>query len=204
MEKFMKTHAWRTGMAGGAAMILVLASGGSVAAEEVVNTGYFGDVAIKGYDAVAYFTEHKAVKGSEKFTYHWLGANWHFESAENRELFRREPVKYAPQYGGYCADGVSAGTITTNIDPKAWRIIDGKLYLSYDPGRGRRPGEESLQGGQLTKILAGGQTDADVRRRQEGLAIERLYYLSFSSEKNLSACGVTWTYCAPLFWSVVR
>jgi hypothetical protein len=134
MEKFMKTHVWRTGMAGGAAMILMLVAGGSVAAEEVVNTGYFGDVAIKGYDAVAYFTEHKAVKGSEKLTYHWLGANWHFESAENRELFRREPVKYAPQYGGYCADGVSAGTITTNIDPKAWRIIDGKLYLSYDPG----------------------------------------------------------------------
>jgi YHS domain-containing protein len=134
MEKFMKTHAWKAGITAGAAVFLVLAAGRSAAAEDIVNTGYFGDVAIKGYDAVAYFTEHKAVKGSEKFTYHWLGANWHFASAENRELFRREPVRYAPQYGGYCADGVSAGTITTNIDPKAWRIIDGKLYLSYDPG----------------------------------------------------------------------
>jgi len=134
MEKSMKSDNWKSGVAGGAALILMLAAVNPAKAEDVVNTGYFGDVAIKGYDTVAYFTEHKAVKGSEKFAYHWLGANWYFSSAENREIFTREPVKYAPQYGGYCADGVSAGTITTNIDPKAWRIVDGKLYLSYDPG----------------------------------------------------------------------
>lgn len=103
-------------------------------ADEFVNTGYFGGVAIKGYDPVAYFTEHKAVEGSDAFSYKWLGATWHFASAENRDLFKKDPVKYAPQYGGLCADGVSFGTITTNIDPNAWRIIDGKLYLSYDPG----------------------------------------------------------------------
>lgn len=101
---------------------------------EVVNTGYFGDVAIRGYDPVAYFTENKAVEGSEEFSHHWLGATWHFASAKNRDMFVQEPLKYAPQYGGHCADGVSFGTITTNIDPKAWRIIDDKLYLSYDPG----------------------------------------------------------------------
>ncbi|WP_312365069.1 YHS domain-containing (seleno)protein [Ensifer sp.] len=102
--------------------------------DDLVNTGYFGDVAIKGYDPVAYFTESKALQGSPQYTYHWLGANWQFASAENRELFIREPTRYAPQYGGYCADGVSFGTVTTNIDPQAWRIIDGKLFLSYDPG----------------------------------------------------------------------
>jgi YHS domain-containing protein len=121
--------------AGAAACILALTSFGHVVgAAEVVNTGYFGDVAIKGYDPVAYFTQDRAVQGSDKFAYRWLGATWHFSSAENRDLFISEPVKYAPQYGGHCADGVSFGTITTNIDPKAWRIIDGKLYLSYDPG----------------------------------------------------------------------
>lgn len=104
------------------------------AASEFVNTGYFGNVAIKGYDPVAYFTESKAIKGSKEFTYDWLGATWHFSSAENRDLFKSEPVKYSPQYGGHCADGVSFGTITTNIDPQAWRIIEGKLYLNYDPG----------------------------------------------------------------------
>lgn len=119
----------------GAASIALLASIVKTAsADEVVNTGYFGNVAIKGYDPVSYFTENKAVEGSAQFSYRWLGADWHFASAENRDLFKADPVKYAPQYGGYCADGVSFGTITTNIDPKAWRIIDGKLYLSYDPG----------------------------------------------------------------------
>ena len=103
-------------------------------AEEPVNTGYFGDVAIKGYDPVAYFTENKAVEGSPEFSYRWLGATWQFASAEHRDQFIKEPTRYAPQYGGYCADGVSFGTVTTNIDPKAWRIIKDKLYLSYDPG----------------------------------------------------------------------
>lgn len=105
-----------------------------VIAEELVNTGYFGDVAIKGFDPVAYFTQNEAVEGSAKYSHRWLGATWHFASAENRDLFVKEPAKYAPQYGGYCADGVSLGTVTTNIDPKAWRIIEGKLYISYDPG----------------------------------------------------------------------
>ena len=122
-------------IAAGAVSILTLVSLAQPgAAEEVVNTGYFGDVAIKGYDPVAYFTQNAAVQGSEEFSYSWLGATWHFASAENRDLFAADPVKYAPQYGGLCADGVSFGTVTTNIDPKAWRIIEGKLYLAYDPG----------------------------------------------------------------------
>jgi YHS domain-containing protein len=121
--------------AAGVAFALLMFAPFSQAQEaEVVNTGYFGDVAIRGYDPVAYFTENKAVEGSERFSHHWLGATWHFASAKNRDLFVREPLKYAPQYGGHCADGVSLGTVTTNIDPKAWRIIDGKLYLNYDPG----------------------------------------------------------------------
>ena len=113
---------------------LAIAFAAPVYAEEPVNTGYFGDVAIKGYDPVAYFTDNKAVEGSATYSHRWLGAEWHFASARNRDLFIADPGKYAPQYGGYCADGVSFGTVTTNIDPNAWRIIDGKLYLSYDPG----------------------------------------------------------------------
>ena len=120
---------------GTASILAVMSLTQPAAAEEiVVNTGYFGDVAIKGYDTVAYFTENRAVEGSARYSQRWLGADWHFASAENRDLFKEDPVKYAPQYGGHCADGVSLGTITTNIDPKAWRIIEGKLYLNYDPG----------------------------------------------------------------------
>ena len=96
-----------------------------------VNTGYFGDVAIKGYDPVAYFTDHKAIQGSETISYDWLGATWRFSSDEHRRLFSTSPVSYAPQYGGLCAEGVAAhGEATVNIDPESWQIIDGKLYLS--------------------------------------------------------------------------
>jgi YHS domain-containing protein len=99
-----------------------------------VNTGYFGDVAIKGYDPVAYFTEQRAVKGSENFSHSWLGAEWNFSSEKHKELFTDNPVQYAPQYGGHCSDGIAYGDTTTNIDPEAWRIIEGKLYLNYDQG----------------------------------------------------------------------
>lgn len=99
-----------------------------------VNTGYFGNVAIKGYDPVAYFTEKKAVKGKKTFSHDWLGATWQFSTERHKLLFSENPIQYAPQYGGHCADGVAYGDLTRNIDPEAWRIIEGKLYLNYDPG----------------------------------------------------------------------
>lgn len=114
------------------ALALFQFSGMSGAGE--VNKGYFGNVAIKGYDTVAYFTEQRAVKGTEDFSHTWLGVEWQFSNEKHKELFFENPVKYAPQYGGHCADGVAYGVTTTNIDPQAWRIIEGKLYLNYDPG----------------------------------------------------------------------
>src|SRR5581483_7837969 len=90
-------------------------------------------VAIKGYDPVAYFTQSKPVKGTPAFTYQWMNATWWFVTAENRDEFARNPEKFAPQYGGYCAYGVSQGH-TVTIDPEAWKIVDGKLYLNYSQG----------------------------------------------------------------------
>jgi len=107
---------------------------GSVHAGGLINTGYFGGIAIKGYDPVAYFTKGRAMKGSEEFAHEWLGETWHFANAKHRDLFVADPVKYAPQFGGYCAAGMAYGQNTANIDPEAWRIIDGKLYLTYDKG----------------------------------------------------------------------
>lgn len=101
-------------------------------ADSTVNTGYFGGVAIMGYDPVAYFTENRAMKGSEEYSYVWLGAPWHFVSSEHRDLFQSDPVRYAPQYGGYCAGEVVGGSVTVDVDPNAFKIIDGKLYLIYD------------------------------------------------------------------------
>jgi YHS domain-containing protein len=85
---------------------------------------------IKGYDAVAYFTTGKPVKGSKDFEQQWMGATFRFSSKENLELFKKAPEKYAPQYGGYCAYAVSQG-YTAPVDPEAWDIVSGKLYLNY-------------------------------------------------------------------------
>lgn len=119
-----------------AAIFAVAAIGvGSALANDSVNTGYFGGVAIMGYDTVAYFTEGKAVKGSEEFSYEWLGTPWHFANKKHQEMFMSEPTKYAPQYGGYCAGEVALNeSVTVNVDPEAFKIIDGKLYLIYDEG----------------------------------------------------------------------
>lgn len=96
-----------------------------------VNTNWRG-LAIKGYDPVAYFTDGKPVEGSSNFTHEWEGAKWRFASAEHRDAFAKEPARYAPQFGGFCAWAVSQG-YTADIDPEAWKVIDGKLYLNYSP-----------------------------------------------------------------------
>ena len=101
------------------------------AALDPVNETLFGGVAVEGYDPVAYFTEGGPVEGSRQFEHAWQGATWRFASAAHRDLFAADPAKYAPQYGGYCAYAVARG-YTAEIDPEAWRIVDGKLYLNYD------------------------------------------------------------------------
>src|SRR5574341_898281 len=85
---------------------------------------------LKGYDPVAYFTTAKPVKGHSKFEFKWMGATYHFSSQENLEQFKKAPEKYAPQYGNYCAYAVSQG-YTAPVDPEAFDIVNGKLYLNY-------------------------------------------------------------------------
>jgi len=87
--------------------------------------------AIKGYDAVAYFTEGAPVKGNQKYSCEWMDATWFFSSKENQVLFESDPFKYAPQFGGYCAYGIAMGSYA-KIEPEAWKIVDGKLYLNYN------------------------------------------------------------------------
>jgi YHS domain-containing protein len=87
-------------------------------------------LSIKGYDPVTYFTAGKAVKGHKDLEHQWMGVTFRFSSKENLELFKTAPEKYAPQYGGYCAYAVSQG-YTAPVDPEAWDIVSGKLYLNY-------------------------------------------------------------------------
>lgn len=87
-------------------------------------------VAIKGYDAVAYFEQSRPVLGNAKFMHQWMGSSWHFASVADRDQFAANPERYAPQFGGYCSRAVNKG-YTADIDPDAWTIINGKLYLNY-------------------------------------------------------------------------
>jgi hypothetical protein len=96
-----------------------------------VNKTLLGGVAIDGYDPVAYFTDGRPIQGDKRFTFDWSGATWRFASAAHRDLFAMEPLKYAPRYGGYCAWAVAQGK-TADVDPEAWTIRSGKLYLNYD------------------------------------------------------------------------
>jgi len=111
-------------------IVLPLMICGAAANPTEVNTGYFGNVAIEGYDTVAYFTDNKAVKGSDQYSYDWLGATWHFANASHRDMFKQSPIAYAPQYGGYCAEGMAFQEQTVNMEPQVFQIVDGKLYLS--------------------------------------------------------------------------
>jgi hypothetical protein len=87
-------------------------------------------VAVQGYDMVAYFSQNAAVKGSASFTHEWNGVRWQFANAQNRDAFAGEPGKYAPAFGGYCAYGISRG-YAVDIDPDAFSIVEGTLYLNY-------------------------------------------------------------------------
>lgn len=86
--------------------------------------------AIRGYDPVAYFTMGRPVQGSREFTHRWNGAEWRFANAQHRDQFIADPERYAPQYGGFCAYAIAQGS-RAEIDPNAWRIVDGRLYLNY-------------------------------------------------------------------------
>lgn len=89
------------------------------------------NVAIHGYDAVAYFKESKPVMGNKANSLSWNNATWYFSSKENLDAFKKEPQKYAPQFGGYCAYGLSQGH-KAPTDPEAWTIVNNKLYLNYN------------------------------------------------------------------------
>lgn len=96
-----------------------------------IETGLFSKDAVDGYDAVAYFTEGKPVKGNKAYQTEYKGAVFKFASQENLNAFLAAPETYAPQYGGYCAWAVSQG-YTAPGDAKYWAIVDGKLYLNYN------------------------------------------------------------------------
>jgi YHS domain-containing protein len=87
--------------------------------------------AIDGYDVVAFHTHQKPIKGNKEFSFHWKDANWLFVNQTNLDKFIKEPERYAPQYGGYCAYGMSQG-YKASTEADTWTILDHKLYFNYN------------------------------------------------------------------------
>jgi YHS domain-containing protein len=109
----------------------LVSAGPALADKAPIWTSFGSNVAIRGYDPVAYFTVGRPVEGSASFKATYQGAEFRFANAANRAAFVANPARYAPQYGGYCAWAVGHG-YTAGIDPEAWAIVDGKLYLNYN------------------------------------------------------------------------
>jgi YHS domain-containing protein len=99
--------------------------------------GGASSVMLKGHDVVSYFVDNKHALGSAQFASQYEGVNFYFASAAHKALFDKEPTKYLPQYGGYCANGIVYG-IPWGGDADSWMMIGGKLYMFG--GQGSRDG----------------------------------------------------------------
>lgn len=105
--------------------------------KDPIYTAKRSNLALQGYDTVAYFTVGEPTKGSADFTTTYQGAEFRFASEENLNLFLADPAAYAPQYGGYCAWAIAQGK-TAKGDARRWAVVDGKLYLNYNKGIQRK------------------------------------------------------------------
>ena len=108
----------------------LFASSSTASDNHLVNTDQ-ENIAIDGYDTVAYFTERQPVKGTDEYEQVWQNAVWKFSSADNRDRFSKDPERYAPRYGGFCVGGLAVGVLR-KVDPQAWAIVDDKLYLNFE------------------------------------------------------------------------
>lgn len=90
------------------------------------------NLAISGYDPIAYFKQNKAVKGGKGFSAIYQGVTYYFSTQANKEAFLKNPSVYEPQYGGWCAYAMGAKGEKVEVDPETFKIIEGKLYLFYN------------------------------------------------------------------------
>lgn len=123
----MKPSPWLSALLG-----LVLAGSVSAAEKSLVNIDKTG-LALQGYDPVAFLTIKAPLKGKPEFSSTYHGARYQFHSAKNKAAFEKEPKKFEPAFGGYCAFGVSKGKLV-EVDVEAFQIVDDRLLLQYSPG----------------------------------------------------------------------
>lgn len=101
-----------------------------------VNTTVTG-LALRGYDPVSYFANKKPIMGDFTITAEYNGATYRFSSEAHKAMFEKDPAKYVPQYGGFCAFGTSQG-YKVDGDPNVWKVVDDKLYLNLAPAVAER------------------------------------------------------------------
>jgi YHS domain-containing protein len=101
-------------------------------AGNLVNVAGASGIALDGYDPVAFFTEKKPAHGDPAISATYQGATYLFASKDHKTRFEANPEMYTPQYGGYCAFGVSQNGLAP-VDINTWQIRDGKLYLNLNP-----------------------------------------------------------------------
>ena len=112
---------------------IAISAPAAFAEKDPIYTAKRSNLALQGYDTVAYFTVGAPTKGSAEFSTTFEGAEFRFASEDNLNLFLGDPAKYAPQYGGYCAWAVAQGK-TAKGDARRWAVVDGKLFLNYNRG----------------------------------------------------------------------
>ena len=167
----MNTRLSRRAALGLAALVAAyaFASAPSAVAQDV-------QLAIKGYDPVAYFTDREAdARACRTSSMSGMSTRYRFSSAEHRELFKADPVRYAPQFGNFCAMALAKGEIVV-ANPENWLISDGKLYVFGKPCPGR---PRSVPEGSCRKHHEGEPEPADlpkhltVSRPRGGAAMPR-------------------------------
>ena len=102
------------------------------AAKRTQNFNLEKNIAIQGFDPVAYFVQKKAIKGKSTLATTYEGVMYNFSSQANKDLFLKNPASYEQQYGGWCAYAMGSSAEKVEIDPGTFKILDGKLYLFYN------------------------------------------------------------------------
>ena len=113
------------------ATVMILVTLSSVTLAKELNNLNGNGLALQGYDPVGFFTDNRPVKGNQQFQSQYHGATYYFASAEHKAAFDKEPAKYEPQFGGFCAYGASRGKAVP-IKIEAWQIVNGRLLMQYD------------------------------------------------------------------------
>lgn len=116
-------------------LLLILVSGSSFAQNDAKRVSQYNlenKIGIQGYDPVGYFNQGKAIKGKKEISTSYQGVTYNFSSAENKNAFLKNPSKYEPQYGGWCAYAMGSAGKKVEINPETFKISDGKLYLFYN------------------------------------------------------------------------